>query len=67
MAAIKDRPHARETVAPRNFAARAVATLREALAGGHENPDMIASDVDFDAIKSNEDFKALLTELRARR
>jgi tetratricopeptide (TPR) repeat protein len=51
----------------KNFAARAVASLREALSGGHQNPDMIASDSDFDAIKSNEDFKALLTELRARR
>ena len=44
-----------------------MASLREALSGGHQNPDMIASDTDFDAIKSNEDFKALLTELRAGR
>ena len=49
-----------------NFAARAVASLREALAGGHQSLDMIASDIDFDAIKSNEDFKSLLAELRAR-
>ncbi|MDG3008432.1 serine/threonine-protein kinase [Paludisphaera mucosa] len=50
-----------------NFTARAVASLREALAGGHQNPDMIASDIDFDAIKSDEDFEALLAELRAGR
>jgi eukaryotic-like serine/threonine-protein kinase len=48
------------------FAARAVASLREALSGGHQNPDMIASDIDFDAIKCDEDFKSLLAELRAK-
>ena len=47
------------------FAERAVATLREALSGGHRSPDMIESDNDFDGIKSNEDFKALLAELRS--
>jgi tetratricopeptide (TPR) repeat protein/tRNA A-37 threonylcarbamoyl transferase component Bud32 len=50
-----------------SFAAGAVASLREAISGGHQSPDMIASDIDFDAIKSSEDFKALLVELRARR
>ena len=50
----------------RKFADRAVATLREAVAGGHSSAEMIESDVDFDGIKSNENFKALLAELRSR-
>jgi eukaryotic-like serine/threonine-protein kinase len=48
------------------FAAQAVSSLREAISGGHQSPDMIASDIDFDAIKSDEDFKSLLAELRAK-
>jgi tetratricopeptide (TPR) repeat protein len=48
------------------FSERAIALLRETISGGHYNAEMIASDSDFDAIKSNEDFKSLLAELRAR-
>ena len=50
----------------RKFTAQAVAILREAAAGGHQSPDLIASDDDFEGIKSNEDFKALLAELRSK-
>jgi hypothetical protein len=40
--------------------------LAEVTAPRHQSPDMIASDIDFDPIKSNEDFKSLLAELRAK-
>ncbi len=57
-------PH--EQAQRRKFAERAVVLLREALSGGNHNPDMIASDIDFEAIKSNQDFQAVLAELRAK-
>ena len=43
-----------------------MASLHEAVAGGHQNPEMIASDIDFDGIKSNQGFKAILSELRCK-
>ena len=50
----------------RKFTGKAVAILREAAAGGLQSPDMIASDIDFEGIKSDEDFKALVAELRSK-
>ncbi len=50
----------------RTFAERAIANLREAISGGLQNPEMIASDIDFEAVSSSEDFRALMAELKAR-
>jgi tetratricopeptide (TPR) repeat protein len=49
----------------RKFAERAVVLLRETVLDGRHNPDMIASDFDFESIRSNEDFQALIAELKA--
>jgi tetratricopeptide (TPR) repeat protein len=49
----------------RRFSERAVATLRQAAAGGHHSPEMISSDIDFDAIRSDDGFRNLLAELKA--
>ena len=48
----------------RSFSERAIATLRQAAAGGHHSPAMIASDIDFDSIRSCEEFQKLLEELK---
>jgi tetratricopeptide (TPR) repeat protein len=45
---------------------RALAVLREAISGGHQSAEMIESDIDFDSIRSNEDFQALMADLKAR-
>ncbi len=50
----------------RSFSERAVATLRQAAAGGHHSPAMIASDIDFDSIRTCDEFQKLLKELRAK-
>ncbi len=49
----------------RKLTERAIATLRQATQGGFHNPEMIASDIDFEAIRSSADFQALLDELKA--
>jgi hypothetical protein len=43
----------------------AVATLRKAADGGHQSPAMLASDLDFEASRSRDDFQALVADLRA--
>ena len=50
----------------RSFAKRAVATLLQAAGGGHQIPEMISSDINVEAIRSDDDFRALLAELKAR-
>lgn len=49
----------------RRFATKAVATLREAASGGYQSVEILESDIDFEAIRMDDDFRALLTELRA--
>ena len=48
------------------YAERTVATLRKAVDGGIHSPSMVASDPDFDAIRSRADFQALVTDLKAK-
>jgi tetratricopeptide (TPR) repeat protein len=50
----------------RKFAEQAVANLREAVTGGYRSAGMIASDVDFEAVRPNADFQALVAELKSR-
>ncbi len=48
------------------YAERAVATLKKAVDGGIHSPSMVASDPDFDAIRSRADFQAIVSDLESK-
>jgi len=48
------------------FSERAVADLRIAVSGGFHSPGMIASDIDFEGIRSYDGFKKLLVEMNTK-
>jgi serine/threonine protein kinase/tetratricopeptide (TPR) repeat protein len=62
----KAKPTPEEQTRRRQYADRAVLTLREATSGGFHNADMILKETDFDSVRSREDFKELMEELRAK-
>jgi serine/threonine-protein kinase len=60
----KPQPSDEDRALRRRYADRAVESLRQAVAGGFGNAAQIASEEDFDAIRSREDFQALLLGLK---
>jgi hypothetical protein len=56
----------RQTLA-KEYAGRAVALLQRAVAQGFADPDRLANDPAFAAVRSRADFEQVIAELRARK
>jgi tetratricopeptide (TPR) repeat protein len=62
-----DTPGADATRAAQTYPARAVELLRQAVAKGYKDSAHMKKDKDLDALRDNEDFKRLVTELEAKK
>jgi serine/threonine-protein kinase len=60
-------PTVEDQAGRQRYGDRALAALRDAVAGGFKSASMIETDPDFDAIRARPEFQAILAELKAQR